>query len=313
MSPSKTTRAAAELAWLRELLGDVPGLPEQQRPRPYWSQRTSSSPAEPEPWPSVVHRLRALINEFERDHYFAEVLGYDCVDGNGQSDSSVEHELGSRVGKPDLLGKADADWSESDLCDFIEVFHDLAARPTRGWYHDFCNCGFHPARFSRKSGQALYRWRVNRLLDGTSLDVRLAEEGEDIGRMIRVAPAGVAQLTSDALTSSTGEDRDEVAHAVALFRARDASRHQQRSAIVALAGILEHRRALLKEELPRKDEAPLFEIANKFDLRHRKPDQHADYDDAFLEWVFYWYLATVHLTNQLIARQGAIEDDPSSP
>lgn len=132
--------------------------------------------------------------------------------------------------------------------------------------------------------------------------------------MIRVAPSGVAQLTSDAVSSSAGEDRDEVAHAVALFRAREASRHQQRSAIVALAGILEHRRALLKEELPRKDEAPLFEIANKFDLRHRKPDQHADYDDAFLEWVFYWYLATVHLTNQLLVRQHASGDaSPSSP
>lgn len=290
------------LAWLEELLDDVASLREVQRPRPYWSQRTAPAPAES--WASVVHRVRGLVSDLERKHYFAQVLGYDCVDGTGASDSSAEHELATRVGKPLLLEKSDADWSEADLCDYIEVFHDLASRPSCGYYHDYCDCGFHPTRFSRKSGQALYRWHVNRLLETSTLDLRIADDGEDLGRMIRFAPAELAELTSDALALSTGSDHDEVVHAVALFRARSASRQQRRSAVVVLAGILEQRRDLLKEELLRKDENSLFEIANKFDLRHRRLDQLADYDDAFLEWIFYWYLATVHLTNELLSRQG---------
>jgi hypothetical protein len=78
----------------------------------------------------------------------------------------------------------------------------------------------------------------------------------------------------------------------------------KRSAIVTLAGILEERRALLKDQLG-KDEGALFEIANRYDLRHRKADPRGDYDEAFLDWIFWWYLATVDLTNRLIASRTA--------
>lgn len=301
MSPSDP--ASAPLAWLRELLDDVSLLPQVERPRPYWSQKVGGVAAPTESWPSVVHRVRGLVNEFLGDHFFAETIGIGCVDHDSEGGSSPQLELGTRVGKPDLWVTADVDWSESDLCDFVEVFHDLAARPTRGWFHDYDNCGFHPTCFSRKSGQALYRWRINRLLEATSLDLRIADDGEDVGRMIRVAPTGVGTLTHAVLDSVPLSNREEVFHAIALYRARGSGREQQRSAIVSLAGVLEQRRALLKAELLRKDEASLFEIANRFDLRHRREDQCADYDDAFLEWIFYWYLATVHLTNQLIDRQ----------
>lgn len=100
--------------------------------------------------------------------------------------------------------------------------------------------------------------------------------------------------------------KDEVAHAIALFRARSAGASERRSATVVLAGVLEQRRRLLKEELLRKDESALFQIANGFALRHRRDDQRSDYDPIFLDWIFWWYLATIDLTNQLVVRQAAI-------
>nr|WP_237492991.1 hypothetical protein [Streptomyces sp. YIM 132580] len=103
-----------------------------------------------------------------------------------------------------------------------------------------------------------------------------------------------------ALTGSAPDITARVRHAVALFRARGAAAEGKRSAIVTLAGILEERRALLKDELG-KDEGALFEIANRYDLRHRRADQRGDYDEAFLDWIFWWYLGTVELTNRLIA------------
>jgi hypothetical protein len=33
--------------------------------------------------------------------------------------------------------------------------------------------------------------------------------------------------------------------------------------------------------------------------------QRGDYDPVFLDWVFWWYLATVELTDRLLARQDA--------
>ena len=100
-----------------------------------------------------------------------------------------------------------------------------------------------------------------------------------------------------------GPDGDETRHAVALFRARDAGVEHKRSACTTLARVLESRRRLLKAELFRKDEGALFQIANEFDLRHRGADQHTDYDAAYLDWIFWWYLATVELTDQLLNRQ----------
>jgi hypothetical protein len=65
--------------------------------------------------------------------------------------------------------------------------------------------------------------------------------------------------------------------------------------------LLEERRALIKDDLGGKDEGALFQIANGFDLRHRRAGQRGEYDEAFLDWIFWWYLATVELTNRLIA------------
>jgi predicted DNA-binding ribbon-helix-helix protein len=97
-----------------------------------------------------------------------------------------------------------------------------------------------------------------------------------------------------------------VAHAVAKFRGRAATREDKRLAVVALIGILEERRQHLKSAgLSKKDDGALFDIANNFDLRHRNIRQHGDYDEAFLEWLFWWYLATVDLTDRLLARQAS--------
>jgi hypothetical protein len=84
---------------------------------------------------------------------------------------------------------------------------------------------------------------------------------------------------------------DEVAHAIALVRGRDATDHDKRSAIVAPANVLEDRRQLLKSSLFTEDESALFHTANRFDLRHRN--------------VFWWYLATIELTDRILARDSA--------
>jgi hypothetical protein len=295
-----TSRSEAPLRWLADIASAATKLPQAAQPRPYYSQRELvSRPAESR-LPSIVHRVGSLVREFEHDHFFADAVGYDCCDGTGERESSPEQELDRRVGKPHLWSAETTAWTEADLCDFIEVFHDLAARPTQGWFHNYSGCGWHPTKFSRKSGQALYRWRVNQLLDTTSLELRLAGSGEDLGRMVRATPGQLGRLIDEVLEGPSTA-HDAVSHAIALFRSRAGTREQQRSAIVALAGVLESRRAMLKSRLLAKDEDALFEIANRYHLRHQNAAQRTDYSVEFLEWVFYWYLATVRLTDRLLA------------
>ena len=292
MSPSESP-----VDWLADLASASVNLPQHQPPRPYYSQRESDSAGASEV--ALSRRVRLLVGEFHDAHYFAETFGYECVDAYDESESSPTRELERRVGKPHLWSAEPEDWTKSDLCDFVEVFHDLAARPTRGWFHHHFGCGWHPGAFSQRSGQAVYRGRMNQLLDKSNFELRLAETGEDTGRMVRRAPDELGRLIDDTLSERTSTD-DRVAHAVALFRARDGGRQDRRSAVVALAGVLEERRELLKDRLRTKDEQALFQIANRFGIRHQNTDQYQDYGTEYLEWIFYWYLATVHLTDRLL-------------
>ena len=295
MSPSKSP-----VGWLADLARASVNLPQEQPPQPYYSQRESNCAVTSESsLPTIVSQVRSLVREFHGTHYFAETLGFECVDVRDTREASPVQELERRVGKPHLWSAEAGAWTESDLCDFIEVFHDLAARPTRRSFHDYDDCGWHPEAFSQRSGRALYRWRMNQLLDTTTLDLRLAETGEDTGRMVRRVPGELGWLIEDTLSQRTPPD-DPVAHAIALFRDRDGARQGRRSAIVAPAGVLEERRKLLKDRLLTEDEKALFEIANRYDIRHRNAKQHRDYGLDFLEWIFYWYLATVQLTDRLL-------------
>lgn len=298
--PSKLT---SKQRFLRDLMQNAELLREDASHRkPYWSQRKNGMRAELARQGVVVRGFVELVEELERKGYFEKRFGKDCVDDrySGVDPSSV---IERAIGVGDLWPlKADRLSDDLDLfCDVVEVLHDLVARPTDRTFHSYSGCGWHHSDFSIEAGRRVYRWQVNKLLAQSDLGLRLAEEGEDIGRMVTVTADARHELV-DALVATEGETGDQIRHAVALFRARGADRHQKRSAVVTLARILEGRRDLLQTKLLRKDEGALFMIANQFDLRHQNEAQKSDYDEAFLDWVFWWYLATIELTDRLASR-----------
>lgn len=289
---------AERVDWLHSLSSVAERLPLEPSPLPYHSERQRSSAGDgPESVRSIVERCRMLVEELHDAHYFAEALGTICVEGRERVAQAAKRQLERRVGKGYLLQAPADDWTEEDLCDFIEVFHDLAARPVRGKYHE-PGCEWHPTTFSPAVGRAVYRWRVNRVLVPTTFRYTCALDGEDVGRMVVAVAEPFASLVDEALVSPS-DARGEVAHAIALFRDRTATPEDYRSAILSLARILESNRDLLKAELLSADENDLFLIANKFDLRHKNRTQQGDYRQDFLEWLFYWYLATIQLTEKL--------------
>ena len=184
----------------------------------------------------------------------------------------------------------------------IEVFHDLVARPRDRWWHNWNMCGWHYSVFAIAPARALYRWQMNRLLADAGIALRLAEDGEDAGHLVHLVDDDRRVLVDRVLRSSDPKTSDHGQHAIALFRSRTATKQDKRSAIVALAHVLESRRRLLKAESLRGDEGAIFHIANDFAIRHESERQKADYDPVFLDWVFWWYLATVELTDRLLAR-----------
>ena len=298
--------SADPAAFLRLLLNQADRLLEYHPPKAYWIYRSQTSAENT----IVTSRDRialrqewaALIGELHARGYLDKVAPRPCVDDREAEEPQVALDRAIRLGLgvPGLWPLR-PDWDDDILYSLIEVFHDLVARPRSRMYHDFSNCGFHYADFAYKPAQRLYRWRVNNVLARTGNDLQLAETGEDTGRLVHIPADPRRELVASALAPGTPA-AEPVRHAIALFRARGAGREEKRSACLALAAVLEQRRSQIKTELLRKDEGALFHIANQFDVRHRNADQGADYDEIYLDWIFWWYLATVELTNRLADR-----------
>ena len=307
-------------ALVLELLEAVDELPLVRRPAPLWHERrgiqlpTPAGVSQP-PSPTVAapgelfdSAYCRFVRQLWELGYFRQVVPKVCVDAGvpiNDPDFDMDMELWSLLGVRGLWPLKPEDWSDDTRWALVEALGDLVARPRRRTWHSWDQCGWHCSQFSPSCGQALYRARVNELLGDSGMNLRLATDGEDLGRLVRVADGELEQLAHDVIQGGDAGDRPTRAHAVALFRARAAGEAEKRSAVVALAALLEERRPLLKERLTKKDEGALFQIANEFHIRHRRADQRGDYDESFLDWFFWWYLATLELTDHLLGRPGS--------
>ncbi len=290
--------------WLRVLYDQTERLPETASPAPYWSQRRlGRAPSAPMSFDSLKTKWVEFIGELLGRGYLDQRFPSTCVDDSEAVEADQSAELERLIGVPNLwpLSASAPSWDEDMFIDLVEVFHDLVARPTRRHFHSFAGCGWHWSGFEIGPARRLYRAQVNQLLERGAVSYRLADSGEDAGRLVEIAPDD-RQALIEAMVDRTDDEGDPIRHAVALFRARHATRQEKRSAAVALAHVLESRRPMLKASLLSGDEGALFQIANQFAIRHQNEQQKSDYDDAFLDWVFWWYLATIELTDRLLAR-----------
>ena len=296
--------------FFNRLLEHIDVLPEHTAPRPYWSVNrgipAAVRPVDPPQAPQarLQRDCAAVVGDLQVRGYLDRAAPRDCPDDpQPGAEEFLNRETVDRIGVDGLWPLRPGGWDEDVFYSLVEVVHDLVARPGHRWWHDYAGCGWHYSRFTAAPGRALYRWHVDRLFARHGIELRLAATGEDTGRLVRVAGNERDDLVRRAVAVEA--DRGTREHAVALFRGRGAGEPEKRSAIVALARLLEDHRELLKVELLSKDEGALFEIANKFDLRHRRADQRGDYAEAHLDWLFWWYLATLELIDQLLARQAA--------
>jgi hypothetical protein len=163
-----------------------------------------------------------------------------------------------------------------------------------GRYHPFSDCAWHfestDARFfDERTAREEWRAKVNGAL-------KFYEDGFELtrgGEVVRLAPDGVTDFVRAPLPMAVQPiDAEKVAHAIRTFHLGRAAREERKPAVRALFDVLEFHRPAVKKQ---KDEDDLFNIANNFSIRHHRENQKHDYDDAWLTWMFYVNLATVHL------------------
>ncbi|WP_460793624.1 hypothetical protein [Nocardioides pacificus] len=297
--------------YLVELLQAADTFPYEVHRRPYRSQRSQpSSTSVSISLPAAVARFAGIVVDLDERGYFERAFQKDCVDDPRTIDPSVLIE--EEIGVADLWPiPTDRLANDFDLfMDLIEVFGEFVAVPQNRSPHSYGRCGWHHRDFNVQMGRDIYLWTMNRLLDRTSLELRLATSGEDRGRLVEAHGDARDDLVGATIEGAVDDMRSPIEHAISLFRRRGATTEDKRSACTTLAGVLEFRRSMLKEELFRRDEGALFQIANEFDVRHRSESQKGDYDPIFLDWIFWWYLGTIELTDRMVSRQTSTGDEP---
>ena len=89
------------------------------------------------------------------------------------------------------------------------------------------------------------------------------------GQIVEEVPDELDPLVSEPVADDVpAEFADPLTHAIEQFRRRGASEQDKRSALRQLAGVLEPLRADIKKHALSADESAIFQLANKFAIRH---------------------------------------------
>lgn len=194
--------------------------------------------------------------------------------------------------------------TEDQIFDLIEFLHDHVARPGElvgmttetGWnYEDYDG-------YDDVVGQAEFRDHVNAFLRDYKTGFQIGEDG----KILSMGPGGLQAILEAEIEPYDEENVDRrVRSAILKWRNRHLDMRERREAIREMADVFEWLRETeqLERVLARKDEAALFEIANKFAIRHHDPKQRKDYDEEiWYPWMFHFYLATYHAVIRSLKR-----------
>jgi hypothetical protein len=274
------------------------------RKQPYYSIRTGKNPnATGVDLPTLIHLFRDVYDSLAEKGYYQEAFGYYCVDADwrpGTLGTNVEAQIFRKLRKANLwpIEAKCANYSEDDLFDMIEFLYDYVSKPIDGEFHNYANCGWHYKTFDQKSGQQEYRNEIDGILRDYSRGYELSAEGE----ILAFPENGLDELIQSPLPQYDPENvENRVNAAILKFRRARSSQEDKRDAIRDLADVLEFLRPKLGNTLTSKDENDLFIIANAFGIRHHNDQQKTDYDKSIWhDWMFYYYLATIHAVLRLI-------------
>ncbi len=202
--PGRHLRESDLDLWVSALLENQQKLRLYHRGQPYWRERQQPPIARSRrAGLDVLSELSALWTDLYDQGYFDRDTHRDCpYDEDCAPRNDLKTTLGGRVGTQDGV------WppfprilEEPTFYELIEVLHDLAARPRQLWHHNEEDCPGHPHDHDTDSGQRIYRVLLNRLLERGGFQLRLADAGEDTGRLVHTVDDARNDLVNRALNT----------------------------------------------------------------------------------------------------------------
>ena len=280
--------------------------------RRYWAERHGYQ-ADRLELADAARLFTSIVAEAEANSRLQKWFGYQCVDDGdvpGEAGSDPDGYVYRKTRRRDLwpVGDHFESWDEGAFFTAIEFLHDHVAEPTSGRTHTWMNCGFHALAFDVEEGQRLFRDDVNVVLADYAAGFELDPSGE----VVRSTPQELADLVEQPVdTRSESDVKTRVGDALRKFRNRGARAEDRRDAVRDLADVLELLRDRAAQTLESADERDLFQLANRFGIRHANASQKTRYDlEIWIDWMFYHYLATIQAYTRLRARTVTVAQAP---
>jgi hypothetical protein len=244
-----------------------------------------------------------IFIKYSQKSYFDENFGYDngnnFISGKLGTDSNIAARFSLDLRKDKLwpIYHYIDNYSEDDLFDIIEFCYDnisLEVYDSEFSWH-----------YEKEPAQNDYRIEINKQLK----DYNEGFELDKNGHIIRLSSQGFKQLLERELPTENDDIISRVNQAIRTYQNRKSSRLERKEAVRHLADILEGLRKKAEPLIKKADESDLFQLINKFGIRHNNPQQKEDYDDAiFLSWMFHYFLATIHAWLLIIKRHNGNEN-----
>ena len=248
------------------------------------------------PLDDVIDLFVRVFDQLQEDGFFTEAFGFSCTDLDHVPGKvrDIELEMLLSVKKKWLwpIYSHKHDYSEDDFFDVIEFLFQHVSKPVDGTFHSHNNCGMHWETFNQSEGRTIFRERINTVLSNYCKRFELSSTGEVLHR----PEEGFEPIFEADIPSKDQNIASRINAAVLRYRRHGSTVDDRRQAVRDLADVLEYLRPKVKALLTSADESDLFNIANNFGIRHHNDKQKTTYDTGiWLSWMFYFYLATLHV------------------
>ncbi|MFA6411670.1 MAG: hypothetical protein WCW53_03170 [Syntrophales bacterium] len=263
----------------------------------YHSLRTGSNPNKDGfAFYGIKELFQRLYWNLSKEGYFDESFGFKCINAGkipGKV-ADVNFEIVLNIRKKNLwpIEECIDGYNEDDFFDIIEFLYIHVSKPIEGNYHGWNDCGMHWETFNKADGQKEFREKINKILELYINKYELSEKGE----ILTKPDAGFEKIFEADIPSSDKSITERIDSAIHQYRRYGSTIDERRQAVRNLADVLEYLRPKVQSILTKQDEKDLFNLANNFGIRHHNEKQKTNYDTAlWLSWMFYYYLATIHV------------------
>lgn len=266
----------------------------------YYLQRLGQKP-EPIGKYDLIKLFLNIHHEFFNKGYFNKFYGYSrgynsWVPGkiNDNFEVYIQRLLGVKIKRP-TVDEEYIPYTEAELFTLIEIFYDNVYLPfsdeTYGWDEEDLH----------EEGKAQFIKEVNGIL-------ARYEKGYEItpneGYIRELVSSELGELVDK--HEETGDEQNvdsRVKHAIRLYLGYGSDYESKKTALVELGAAFEYIRKELENNIP-KEESEIFNLLNRFGLRHNRIDQISQYDaDIYFPWIFYYFLSSFDAFAKLKSRK----------